>query len=251
MIAQNEELEVWTEFSKTRSAETREQLILQSVPLVHYILGRMNIHRGADCEYEDLVHQGLLGLIDAVNHFDLKHGTRFSTYASVRIRGKILDYLRSCDWMSRSARQRVRAIQTVVSDYWRDANREPTDEEIAARLGIDVTEVRQGLLDSSRVLISLDTRTVTSEENYTLYDSLPDNRQPDPEEVVTEQDLQSRMVAALKKLSEREQLVLSLYYYEELTLREIGEILNISESRVCQIHARAVLTVKALMMKHE
>lgn len=251
MIAQNQELEVWTEFLKTRSPEMRERLIMQSVPLVHYILGRMNIHRGAGCEYEDLVHQGLLGLIDAVNHYDLKHGTRFSTYASVRIRGKILDYLRSCDWMSRSARQRVRAIQAVVAEFWRTENREPTDEEIAERLGITVDEVRQGLLDSSRVLISLDSRAAAIEEDYTLHDSLPDNRQPDPEDVVTEQDLQSRMVAALQKLPEREQLVLSLYYYEELTLREIGEILNISESRVCQIHARAVLNIKALMMKHE
>ena len=247
MIAQNEELDVWTEFLRTRSPAMREQLILQSVPLVHYILGRMNIHRGGGCEYEDLVHQGLLGLIDAVNHFDLKYGTRFSTYASVRIRGKILDYLRSCDWMSRSARQRVRAIQGIVSEYWRDANREPTDEEIAARLDVDLESVRQGLLDSSRVLISLDSRATMNEEDYTLYDALADDRQPDPEAVVTEQDLQTRMVAALEHLSERERLVLSLYYYEELTLREIGEILNISESRVCQIHARAVFNVRSLM----
>src|SRR5512133_2707026 len=148
MVTQMESADLLNEFIANRSPELREKLVLQSVPLVHYLLGRMGITQERGTEYEDLAHQGLLGLIDAVDHFDPKFNARFSTYASLRIRGKVLDYLRTADWMPRTARKRTRMIQKTISTLWSDNSRQPTEHEIAAHLGVPVEDVQQGLADS-------------------------------------------------------------------------------------------------------
>lgn len=251
MITQTEETELWNQFLAQRTPELREKLVLQSVPLVHYLLGRMGFSREFGSGYEDLVNQGLLGLIDAVDHYDPIHGARFSTYASLRVRGKVLDYLRSSDWMSRSARTRVRTIQGAVSDLWGELRREPNEEEIAGRLKMDVDSVRQGLMDSNRTLVSLDALfDASSEDENSLHEMLADDKQEDPFESLEETELREGLIEALKRLNERERQVLSLYYFEELNFKEIGKVLNISESRVCQVHAKAVLSIKALL-SHE
>jgi len=234
----------------TRSAEAREQLVLQSVPLVRYLLSRLGITPDLGSEYEDLLHQGLLGLIEAVDRYDPQFGTRFSTYAAVRIRGKVLDYLRSVDWMSRTARQRVRAIQKAVEELWLIHQREPTDEEIAAHLKIDVDTVQRGLMDSNRFMLSLDAPADVDSEESDLHDRLGDERQVDPQELSLDEDLRQQLAEAIRSLPEREQLVLSLYYHDELNFKEIGKVLGISESRVCQLHARALINLK-VVMSHE
>lgn len=234
----------------TRSAEAREQLVLQSVPLVRYLLSRLGITPELGSEYEDLLHQGLLGLIEAVDRYDPQFGTRFSTYAAVRIRGKVLDYLRSVDWMSRTARQRVRAVQKAVEELWLKNQREPTDEEIAAHLQTDVDTVQRGLMDSNRFLLSLDAPTETDNEETDLHDRLGDERQIDPQELTLDEELRRQLAEAIRTLPEREQLVLSLYYHDELNFKEIGKVLGISESRVCQLHARALMNLK-VVMSHE
>ncbi|GIV64387.1 MAG: FliA/WhiG family RNA polymerase sigma factor [Chloroflexota bacterium] len=234
----------------TRSAEAREQLVLQSVPLVRYLLSRLGITPELGSEYEDLLHQGLLGLIEAVDRYDPQFGTRFSTYAAVRIRGKVLDYLRSVDWMSRTARQRVRAIQKAVEELWLKNQREPTDEEIAAHLHTDVDTVQRGLMDSNRFLLSLDTPGEVDNEESDLHDRLGDDRQIDPQELSMDEELRQQLAQAIRTLPEREQLVLSLYYHDELNFKEIGKVLGISESRVCQLHARALMNLK-VVMSHE
>jgi RNA polymerase sigma factor for flagellar operon FliA len=193
------------------------------------------------------VHQGLLGLISAVDRYDPSQGTRFSTYAGIRIKGKILDYLRSGDWMSRSARRRVKKIQEAVSAYWGEHQREPTDEELAHTLGMDVKEVQQGLTDSGRILLSLDSAQNDAPDRESLYETEADDNQTDPGELLAEADMKQQMAIAIRKLSEREQLVLSLYYFEELNFKEVGKVLNISESRACQLHARALINLKALI----
>jgi RNA polymerase sigma factor for flagellar operon FliA len=251
MVMQTETAEMLDEFLLTRSPELREQLVLQSVPLVHYLMGRMGMTQEMGNEYEDLAHQGLMGLIEAVDHFDPKFNARFSTYASLRIRGKILDYLRASDWMPRAARKRTRLIQKTITTLWAENQREPTEDEIAARLGASVDEIQRGLADSNWVLVSLDMMMETdAEDDGALHERLRDEKQADPADVLETGNLIEEMGSAILNLSQREQLVLSLYYNEELTFKEIGKVLGITESRVCQLHARAILSLKA-MMNHE
>jgi len=249
MVLQAEAATILDQYLVSRTAELREQVVLQSVPLVHYLLGRLGISKEIGSDYEDLVNQGLLGLIDAVDRYDPKHGTKFSTYASLRIRGKILDYLRSSDWMSRSARQRVRHIQKAITSLWTTHQREPTEDEIGNFLGMKVEDVQLGLGDSNRVLVSLDSMTDIDQEgeDTSLHERLSDENQTDPSDVLEDVDIKEEMVKAIKRLSEREQLLLSLYYYDELTFKDIGKVMGITESRVCQLHARALLNLKAVM----
>ncbi|MBI5943483.1 MAG: FliA/WhiG family RNA polymerase sigma factor [Chloroflexi bacterium] len=248
MVIQAETAELLNEFLAGRSPELREKLVLQSVPLVHYLLARMGITQERGSDYEDLAHQGLMGLIEAVDHFDPKFNTRFSTYASLRIRGKVLDYLRTTDWMPRMARKRTRLIQKSISALWAENSREPTEEEIAASLGLNVEDVQQGLADSNRILVSLDTMADSDQEgDVSLYERLGDEKQTDPSEQLEQQSLLEEMAGAIHNLPEREQLVLSLYYNDNLTFKEIGKVLDITESRVCQLHARIILSLKAMM----
>ncbi len=248
MVMQLEAVEVLNQFVATRSPELREKLVLQSVPLVHYLLARMGISQESGSDYEDLAHQGLMGLIEAVDHFNPDFSAQFSTYASLRIRGKILDYLRTSDWMPRAARKRSRMIQKSITTLWSENLREPTEEELAAHLGTTIEEVQQGLADSNRVLVSLDTMMDSEKsEDGSLHESLRDENQENPSDIAEQGSLIAEMADAIQDLSERERLILSLYYNDELTFKEIGKVLNITESRVCQLHARAILNLKAVM----
>lgn len=251
MVMQTETTDLLNEFLTTRSPELREKLVLQSVPLVHYLLGRMGMTQELGNDYEDLAHQGLLGLIEAVDHFDPKFNARFSTYASLRIRGKILDYLRTSDWMPRAARKRARLIEKTIAVLWSENLAEPTDDQLAARLGLQVDEIQQGLADSNRVLISLDTLMEADPDGESsLHERLSDENQADPAEISEQESQVAAMSSAIHSLAEREQLVLALYYNEELTFKEIGKVMEITESRVCQLHARAILSLKA-SLNHE
>lgn len=248
MVMQMEATGILEEFIANRSPELREKLVLQSVPLVHYLLGRMGVTRERGSDYEDLAHQGLIGLIEAVDHFDPKFNTKFSTYASLRIRGKIMDYLRTTDWMPRAARKRSRLIQKSITTLWSENFREPTEDEIASHLGTNVEDVQQGLADTNRVLVSLDMMMEGDHESdVPLHEKYGDEKQANPLDLLEEKDTAEEMAEAIKSLDEREQLVLSLYYNEELTFKEIGKVLDITESRVCQLHARALVSLKAMM----
>ncbi len=248
MVMQVETTVSFEDFFTNRSPELREKLVLQSVPLVHYLLGRMGITQEKGSDYEDLAHQGLMGLIEAVDHFDPKFNTKFSTYASLRIRGKIMDYLRTTDWMPRSARKRSRMIQRSITTLWSENSREPTEDEIATHLGTNVEDVQQGLADTNRVLVSLDmVMESDGESDVPLHEKYGDETQANPLDILEQKDMAAGMADAIRNLNEREQLVLSLYYNEELTFKEIGKVLEITESRVCQLHARALVSLKAMM----
>jgi RNA polymerase sigma factor for flagellar operon FliA len=248
MVMQMETVDILNEFIADRTPELREKLVLQSVPLVYYLLGRMGITQERGSDYEDLAHQGLLGLIDAVDHFDPKFNTRFSTYASLRIRGKILDYLRTADWMPRTARKRTRLIQKSISTLWSENSRQPTEDEIASHLGVNLEDVQHGLADSNRIMVSLDMMTDGDQEgDSSLYERLSDEKQVNPSDMFEKESIMEEMADAIRNLSEREQLVLSLYYNDELTFKEIGKVMDITESRVCQLHARIIISLKAMM----
>ena len=245
---QDQDIELLNEFLTTRSLKLREELVLRHVSLIHFVLGRLGVSTEIGMDYEDLVHQGLLGLIDAVDRYNPDFGTQFSTYATVRIRGKVLDYLRSMDWLSRTARHRSKSIQKAIQTITSQTNVPPNEKEISEFLGIDLDKVHQGLLDSNKVIVSLDALVNADDENETtLYDTLADDNQLDPADIASENDLKSHLISSIEKLPERDQLVLSLYYFEELTLKEIGKVLEVSESRACQIHAQAILNLQALL----
>lgn len=244
------EMEVIEEFLSTRSPELREELIMRYVSLIHFVLGRLGFNPYGGIEYEDLASQGMLGLIEAVDHFDPSFGTRISTYATLKIRSKVLDYLRDMDWLPRIARQKVRAMQSAMVELEHKLHRLPTDEELASHLNLGLDELSQIQMDSSRVIISLDetTNKLGSEDaDSSMHEWLMDEQQENPQDIYEEKDMQSNLVEAIKALPEREQMVLSLYYFDELTFKEIGKTLDISESRVCQIHGRAVTGLQSLL----
>ena len=252
MIAQISESELLNQYAATKAPALREDMVLRYVSLVHFVLGRLGISQNIGTDYEDLVNQGLIGLIEAVDRYDAKFNTQFSTYATFRIRVKILDYLRSLDWLSRTARHRARDVRQAINALTDLNQRAPTDNELSEFMKIEVSKVQQALLDSSRVIVSLDAVVDYDDENDTsLYETIADENQNDPSDTIGETDLIARLSEVIKQLPEREQTVLSLYYYEELTLKEIGNVLGVSESRACQLHSRAVMTLQSLLKQGE
>ncbi len=247
MVMLAEAKNTWEDFLSNHSPEVREKLVLESVPLVHFILRRLGITPEIGPDYEDLVHQGLLGLIEAVDHYDPTFGTHFSSYASTRVRGRVLDFLRRADWMSRSARKRVRSIQQKVNDLWGKLQREPTEDEIATALGLDLSEVQQGLYDASLVFVSMDASFHRDEEEDNLHERIVDDNRPDPTSLLENADLIAQLERGIHQMPHRDQLILSLYYYDQLTFKEIGQVMGITESRVCQLHARTIMNLKAVV----
>jgi RNA polymerase sigma factor for flagellar operon FliA len=248
MEGRRDDLELIQRYCASRDPTLREEIILRHVPLVHYVLGRLGISPTLGADYEDAAGQGLLGLIEAVDHYDPSHGAQFSTYATLRIRGKVLDHLRASDWLSRAARKRARLVQDGIATLWEQLQRMPTEEELASHLNLDLPKVQQALVDSSRILVSLDAMThLNGEDEAPLDEIVADQAQEEPSAQIEEQELKRFLTQALQQLPEREQMILALYYYEELTFREIGEVLDISESRVCQLHGRIVTALQAML----
>ena len=250
MEDQRPEAEMIEEFLATRSPELRDELILRYVSLIHFVLGRLGLNPFGGIEYEDLVSQGMLGLIEAADRYNPAFGTRMSTYATLKIRSKVLDYLRDLDWLPRVARQKVRAMQVAMTELERQLHRLPTDEELAGHLNLGLDELQHIQMDSSRVIISLDetSNNIANEDaDSSMHEWLMDEQQENPSEVYEEKDMQAKLVQAIKCLPEREQMVLSLYYFDELTFKEIGKTLDISESRVCQIHGRSVVSLQSIL----
>jgi len=234
---------LWANFLASRDPALREEAILRYVPLVRYVLGRLGVEPGG--EYEDLVSQGLLGLIDAVDRYDPSRGTVFSTYATHLIRGRVLDGLRSLDLLSRPARRRVRQLQAAMAELQQRFGRPPEEAEVADFMGLEMKALQHTLADAGRVILSLDA-SEGDDEKPDLHETLADPGD-DMIDSLTEGDLRSELMQAISGLPLREQQILSLYYRDELTMKEIGEVLNLSESRVCQIHARCVLALRSAM----
>ena len=218
-------------------------------PLVKYVAGRMSSGLPAHVDEADLISYGLGGLIFAIQRFDLSREIKFETYAITRIRGAIIDELRSLDWVPRSVRARAREIERVNMKLEARLRRAPTDEEMAAELEISVEEFHDALLQiSNSTIVALDELWSVSDssgDQVSLLDTIPDHGAPDPQAMVDQSELRDRIADAIAALPEREKLVIALYYYENLTLREIGEVLGVTESRVSQLHTKAVLRLRS------
>lgn len=230
---------LWESYSKTHAPEIREKLIVEYAPLVKIIAGRLSMYLGYNVEYEDLVSYGIFGLIDAIDKFDYEKGIKFETYASLRIRGAILDHIRKMDWIPRTLRQRQKKIDSALTKLEKELGRAATDEEIAKELGISIDEFYawEGQVQSSG-LISLEECLEQGTEIKTAAEEK--NRFEEPEEVVEKQELKEILMKALDSLTEKERKVILLYYYEELTVKEVSMIMEVSESRVSQLHTKAL-----------
>ncbi|MHB8078759.1 MAG: FliA/WhiG family RNA polymerase sigma factor [Candidatus Krumholzibacteriia bacterium] len=246
-------LELWQAYLERGDQDARQRLVEQYLRVVRYVAGRMAVGLPHYVEYNDLVSAGLLGLIQAIDNFDHQRGIKFETYAIPRIRGAILDELRSQDWFPRSLRRKAKQVEVAYATLEVRLGRPATDEEIARELGIEVGEL-DGLLSevSLATIMSLDADPNGDDEQQSgMGDYLPDPRSDDVERGIAEQEMRELISHRLAELPEKEQLVLVLYYYEELTLKEIGEILDVTESRVCQIHTKAILRLKGKIDRHE
>lgn len=237
--------ELWQQYLVDRDDSIREQLIIAYAPLVKKVIGRMMMTLSPALDYDDLMSYGAIGLIDAIEKFDLSRGVKFETYAVTRIRGTVYDELRALDWIPRSVRQKAKMLEKAYSELENDLGRAATDSEIAEFLGKTNEEVAVMLNEINRTtVISIDDFVYNDSENYSGLDRLEDKNAIPPLEKILESELYSKLAEAIDMLPEREKTVVTLYYYEKLTLKEIGKVLSITESRVCQLHTTAVLRLK-------
>jgi RNA polymerase sigma factor FliA len=247
-------LELWQRLHDRDCQDARQALVQKFVRIVKYVAGRMAIGLPHYVEFNDLVSAGLLGLIQAIDNFDHQRGIKFETYAIPRIRGAILDELRSQDWFPRSLRRKAKQIEEAYATLEIRLGRPATDQELADALQVDVAEL-DGLLGEVAVatIMSLDAESSPedSEQSTNLGEFLADPRAEDLERNLATREMRELIAARMAELPEKEQLVLVLYYYEELTLKEIGEILDVTESRVCQIHTKAVLQLRSRLQAAE
>lgn len=245
---------LWQEFKRSHAAEARERLILHYAPLVKYVASRVATGLPASVEQADLVSYGMFGLIDALEKFEPARGNKFETYAIPRIKGAIIDELRAMDWVPRSVRFKAREIERAYSDLESMLKRAPTEKEVAARLGFTLTELHEVINQISFVsVLALDELlSVGSDrgEQVSLLDTLAD-KGSDVSMGLEGQEMRGLLAAAINSLSEREKIVVTLYYFEGLTLAEIGEILGVTESRVCQIHTKAVNQLRLQFVETE
>lgn len=240
---------LWEEYSKNRSEKLREQIILEYVSLVKLVAGRLNMYLGYTVEYDDLVGYGVFGLIDAIDKFDFDKGIKFETYASLRIRGSILDQIRKMDWIPRSVRQKQKQMEAAIAKLEKEKGVNLKDKDIAEELGITLDEYRswEGLTNISNIA-SLD--EFMEQGTETGGNEFKNNAFIEPEEAVDRGEVKKLLMESLELLTEKERKVVLLYYYEELTLKEVASVLEVSESRISQLHSKALEKMKKHLGVH-
>ena len=241
--------DLWRRCKEDGDERARERLVVAYSPLVKYVAGRMASGLPSHVEEGDLISYGLIGLIGSIERYDLDRDIKFETYAVARIRGAIIDELRSLDWVPRSVRAKARDVEQAHSQLENKLGRAPNEEEMADKLGVSVEDFRTTLLEiaNSSVLALDDLWTVSDPDGgqVSLLDTIRDPNAIDPEEAIDTVELKDRLAEAIESRPDRERLVIALYYYEALTLREIGDVLGVTESRVSQLHTKAVLGMRS------
>ncbi|MPQ97256.1 RNA polymerase sigma factor WhiG [Modestobacter sp. I12A-02628] len=238
--------DLWARYVADRGTALRDRLILHYAPLVKYVAGRVGSGLPAHVEQADLISYGTFGLIDAITRYEPSREVKFESYAMTRIRGAIIDELRSTDWIPRSVRVRAREFERTVASLEAKLQRSPTDSEVAAEMGMEVEEIRKFLGQLSLVnVVALD-ELLNDEDGSAprLVDTLKDSAALDPQAMVEHGEARQLLARAVEQLPEREKVVVSLYYFEGLTLAEIGRVLGVTESRICQLHTKAVLHLR-------
>jgi RNA polymerase sigma factor for flagellar operon FliA len=240
--------ELWREFKATKEERLRERLILHYSPLVKYVAGRVGVGLPPNIEQADLVSYGIFGLIDAIEKFDLDRAIKFETYAISRIKGAIIDELRAIDWIPRSVRYKAREVEKAYAALEAKLHRSPTEAEVAAELGIKLEDLHTIFSQVSFVnVVALDELMSAGQERgdkLSLVDTLEDTKAEDPVQAFESEETKYLLAKAINTLPEREKIVVTLYYYEGLTLAEIGQVLGVTESRICQMHTKAVLQLR-------
>ncbi len=240
--------ELWEEYKSTGAIEARNRLVLHYSPLVKFVAGRVSSGLPHNVDQADLVSYGMFGLIDAIDKFDLGRGFKFETYAISRVRGAIIDELRSIDWVPRSVRAKARTVERTYAKLENDLRRTPTDAEVAEAMGISEDELQAlfARISFFGIVALEETLSVGPDraDAATVGDTIADPG-VGPVAAFEEEETRQMLVAAINRLPEREKVVLALYYYENLTLNQIGQVLGITESRVCQIHTKAVLQLRS------
>ena len=235
---------LWRDYYRSKSPDLREKIILEYAPLVKLVAGRLSMYLGYNVEYDDLVGYGVFGLIDAIDKFDTCKDVKFETYASLRIRGAILDQIRKMDWIPRTIRQRQKKIDTVIREIETTTGKNATDEEIAKGLGISDEEYLEwqsqmkitGVVSLNEYMDQGGPEIVGDQRWNANYEI--------PEDAAQQEELKEKLKEAMEALTEKEKIVVELYYYEDLTLKEISRILEVSESRVSQLHTKALMKMK-------
>src|SRR5574344_2541007 len=240
--------ELWIEFKKTKSSAIRDKFIRQYMPLVKYVAGKVSTGMPDSVEFDDLVGFGQFGLLDAINKFDPDKNVKFKTYAVTRIRGAIFDELRELDWVPRSVRQKSREIEDTIVELESKLGRTATDAEIAEKMGVSEAEYQQTVMKvSGTSVLSLNDVWYSGNDNdhMSIGDSIESPSSLNPDVIVEREEIRKVIVEAINELPEKEKMVIVLYYHEDLTFKEIGEVLDVSESRISQLHTKANLRLRA------
>lgn len=242
--------QLWKNFIETRSPAIKEQIINEYAYLIKYVAGRLSMYFGSNVEFDDLVGYGAFGLIDAIDKFDINKGVKFETYASLRIRGSIIDSIRDLDWVPRSLRQKNKELEKVYAELENDMGHSASDKEVAEKLGISMDEFYKLLNDVN--VSSMMSLEEFMEQNYERGLGIPsENIEDKPEDYVQNAELKQILAEAINKLPEKEKTVISFYYFEELTLKEISAIMNVTESRISQLHTKALLRMRGKLGRHK
>lgn len=242
------ELDLWLTYKKSRDPRIRESFIKQYAPLVRYVAGKVAMGLPQNVDYDDLVGYGVFGLIDAIDKFDPEKHVKFKTYAVTRIRGSIFDELRATDWVPRSVRQKSREVEEAILHLESSLGRSATDKEVAQHMGISESDYNDTIMKiSGTSVLSLNDVWFSGDENdkVSIVDSIESPVALNPDHIVERDEIKKVIVEALSDLPDKEKKVLILYYYEDLTLKEIGKVLDVTESRVSQLHTKAIARLRA------
>ncbi len=248
VLDENEEAELWREYKKTKSVAIRDRLIRQYMPLVKWVAGRVSTGMPDSVEFDDLVGFGQFGLLDAINKFDIDKGVKFKTYATTRIRGAIFDELRELDWVPRSVRQKSREIEDAIVELEAKLGRTASDSEIAQSMNMTETEYQSAVMKvSGTSILSLNDVWYSGDdsEHISIGDSIEAPSSLNPDVIVEREEIRKLIIQAINELPHNEKMVIVLYYHEDLSFKEIGQVLNVSESRISQLHSKANLRLRA------
>lgn len=249
MIKSEEEL--WKEYKRTKNLKLREELILKYASMVKYIAGKIAINTPPQVEFDDLVSYGILGLIDAIEKYNPTQGIKFRTYASTRIKGAIIDEIRVMDWVPRSVRHKAKQLEKTYAELEYKHGRAATDKEVSEALEMSEEELSQLILNiSGASLVSLDdVWYLDNDEKIGIIDTVESSPESGPEAELEKREVRRHLIEAINQLPEREKELIILYYYDDLTLKEIGSVLGVTESRICQLHTKAILRLKGHLSK--